>query len=56
MALAGCGSVFTVDAIIETMGKVGHRLPEEFRETARGGLALLSLDGGTRTPGLRKEP
>ena len=43
MALAGCGSVFSADAIIETMGKVGRRLPEEFRETARGGLASLPL-------------
>lgn len=43
MALAGCGSVFSADAVIETMGKVGRRLPEEFRETARGGLALLSI-------------
>ena len=41
MALAGIPSVFKVDAVIETMGRVGRRLPEEFRETARGGLALL---------------
>ncbi len=41
MALAGIPSVFPVDAVIETMGRVGRRLPEEFRETARGGLALL---------------
>jgi len=27
--------------VIETMGKVGRRLPEEFRETARGGLAAI---------------
>ncbi len=43
MALAGCRSPFTADAVIETMGKVGRRIPEEFRETARGGLALLPL-------------
>jgi L-serine dehydratase len=44
MALAGIPSVFKVDAVIETMGKVGRRLPEEFRETARGGLALLNAE------------
>ncbi|MDR3670604.1 MAG: L-serine ammonia-lyase, iron-sulfur-dependent, subunit alpha [Holophaga sp.] len=43
MALAGLESVFCADAVIETMGKVGRRLPEEFRETARGGLAALPL-------------
>jgi L-serine dehydratase len=41
MALAGLSSLFKADAVIETMGKVGRRLPEDFRETARGGLALL---------------
>ena len=41
MALAGMESVFCADAVIEVMGKVGRRLPEEFRETARGGLAAL---------------
>ena len=41
MALAGLESVFSADAVIETMGRVGRRLPEEFRETARGGLAIL---------------
>jgi len=41
MALAGLRSPFRADAVIETMGKVGRRLPEEFRETARGGLAAL---------------
>lgn len=41
MALAGLPSFFGADALIETMGKVGRRLPEEFRETARGGMALL---------------
>ncbi len=39
MALAGMENIFGADAVIETMGKVGRRLPEEFRETARGGLA-----------------
>ncbi len=41
MALAGIPSLFKADRVIETMGKVGRRLPEEFRETAKGGLALL---------------
>ena len=36
MALAGMENIFGADAVIETMGKVGRRLPEEFRETARG--------------------
>jgi L-serine dehydratase len=45
MALAGLESPFEVDGVVETMGKVGRRLPEEFRETARGGLALLPLSG-----------
>ena len=43
MALAGLESVFSADAVIETMGRVGRRLPDEFRETARGGLATLPL-------------
>ncbi len=43
MALAGLESVFTADAVIETMGRVGRRIPEEYRETARGGLAALPL-------------
>ena len=43
MALAGLESVFCADAVIEAMGRVGRRLPEEFRETARGGLAVIPL-------------
>jgi L-serine dehydratase len=43
MALAGLESVFDADSVIETMGKVGRRIPEEYRETARGGLAALPL-------------
>jgi len=45
MALAGLESPFAPDAVIETMGKVGRRLPEEFRETARGGCALIAVRG-----------
>lgn len=41
MALAGIRSPFPADAVFETMGKVGRRIPEELRETARGGLAVL---------------
>jgi L-serine dehydratase len=43
MALAGLESVFDADSVIETMGRVGRRIPEEYRETARGGLAALPL-------------
>lgn len=43
MALAGLESVFSADAVIEAMGRVGRKLPEEFRETARGGLAAIPL-------------
>lgn len=39
MALAGIESRIPVDEVIEAMGDVGRRLPEEFRETAQGGLA-----------------
>jgi L-serine dehydratase len=51
MALAGLESPFEPDAVIETMGKVGRRLPDEFRETARGGLALLPVRPCTRCDG-----
>lgn len=44
MALAGLPCLFPADRVIETMGRVGRRLPEEFRETAKGGLALLQPD------------
>ena len=40
MALAGIQSRIPVDEVIEAMGDVGRRLPEEFRETAMGGLAV----------------
>lgn len=42
MALAGLESIFPVDDVIRIMGEVGRRIPSEFRETARGGLASLS--------------
>ena len=57
MALAGIASVFKADAVIETMGRVGRRLPEEFRETARGGLALLQPElHPTNCKGCRNPP
>jgi hypothetical protein len=34
-------STEAADQVIETMGRIGRRIPEEFRETARGGLAAL---------------
>ena len=39
MALAGIESRIPVDQVIDCMGDVGHRIPEECRETALGGLA-----------------
>lgn len=43
MALAGLTSIFSADQVIEAVGRVGRRMPEEFRETARGGLASLPV-------------
>lgn len=45
IALAGIPSHFDPDDVIETMGRVGRRLPEDFRETAKGGLATLYQPG-----------
>lgn len=39
MALAGIESRVPVDEVIVAMGDVGRRMPDEFRETALGGLA-----------------
>ncbi len=39
MALAGITSRIPVDEVIVAMGEVGQKLPQEFRETALGGLA-----------------
>lgn len=39
MAMAGIESRIPVDEVIDAMGEVGRRMPEEFRETAMGGLA-----------------
>nr|WP_326190405.1 L-serine ammonia-lyase, iron-sulfur-dependent, subunit alpha [uncultured Oscillibacter sp.] len=43
MALAGIESRIPVDQVIDCMGDVGHRMPEEFRETALGGLAATPM-------------
>ena len=43
MALAGIESRIPVDQVIDCMGDVGHRMPEEFRETAVGGLAATPM-------------
>ena len=43
MALAGIESRIPVDQVIDCMGDVGHRMPEEFRETALGGLAATPI-------------
>ena len=47
MALAGIPSLFSADAVIEAMGRVGRRIPEELRETSRGGLAAIPRPRGT---------
>lgn len=39
MALAGVVSAIPVDEVIDAMGRVGRALPEELRETGRGGVA-----------------
>ena len=39
LALAGVESVIPADEVIDAMGRVGRRLPMEFRETALGGVA-----------------
>ncbi|WP_461766624.1 L-serine ammonia-lyase, iron-sulfur-dependent, subunit alpha [Pseudothermotoga sp.] len=43
MALSGIKSVIPFDEVVEAMAKVGKSLPEELRETGRGGIA------GTKT-------
>lgn len=39
MALAGLDFPVSADEVIDVMGEVGRRMPVEYRETARGGLA-----------------
>jgi len=39
MAMAGLDFPVPADEVIDAMGEVGRRMPEAFRETARGGLA-----------------
>ena len=42
MALAGQSAIIPVDEVIESMYKVGKKLPIEFRETALGGIAATA--------------
>lgn len=42
MALAGQSCLIPADEVIESMYKVGRRLPVEFRETALGGIAATA--------------
>lgn len=39
MAMAGIESRIPVDQVFDAMGAIGRRMPEEIRETAKGGLA-----------------
>lgn len=39
MALSKVDSIIPADEIIEAMGRVGRKLPEELRETGKGGIA-----------------
>lgn len=40
MALAGIKSYIPFDEVVDTMYEVGKRMPEDFRETAKGGVAI----------------
>ena len=40
MALAGVTSLIPFDEVVTTMLTVGHDLRSEYRETAKGGLAV----------------
>jgi L-serine dehydratase len=42
MALAGLDFPIPADEVIDVMGEVGRRMPEAYRETARGGLAATA--------------
>jgi L-serine dehydratase len=55
MALAGIESRIPVDEVIDCMGDVGRRLPEEFRETALGGLAVTPFGQQVKEM-MRKHP
>ena len=55
MALAGVTSRIPVDQVIDCMGDVGHRMPEEFRETALGGLAATPFGQAVKKQMGRKD-
>lgn len=55
MALAGITSRIPVDQVIDCMGDVGHRMPEEFRETALGGLAATPFGQAVKKQMGRKD-
>ena len=55
MALAGVTSRIPVDQVIDCMGDVGHRMPEEFRETALGGLAVTPFGQSVKEKMLKGE-
>ena len=40
LALSGVESYIPADEVIETMGRIGHCLPREIKETSLGGLAV----------------
>ncbi len=40
MAVSGIRSKIPADQVIDAMGSIGKRMPEEIRETAKGGLAV----------------
>ena len=55
MALAGITSRVPVDQVIDCMGDVGHRMPEEFKETALGGLAATPFGQAVKKQMGRKD-
>ena len=55
MALAGVTSRIPVDQVIDCMGDVGRRMPVEFRETARGGLAVTPFGQSVKEKMLKGE-
>ena len=40
MSLAGIRSAIPVDEVIDAMRRIGAEMPENIRETAKGGLAI----------------
>lgn len=48
LALAGIGSRIPADEVFEAMNSIGKKMNEDFRETARGGLAATPTGAGIR--------